>query len=110
LKLALVRRLFTLYSVERRKHFYHKYYPLMGGISNMSLEGYWAEPGQAKPADYYRAVSTGPVTPLVLSVTTYGGRMTLAITYRPGVFPPACVGQIANCLESNLGSLEDLGC
>jgi hypothetical protein len=109
-KLALVRRLFTLYSAERRKQFYRKYYPLAGGISNMNLEGYWPEPGHATPADHFRAVSTGPVTPLVLSASTYGGHMTLVLTYRPGVFSPAHVAQIANCLESDLGSLEDPEC
>ena len=36
--------------------------------------------------DYFRAVSTGPVTPLVASITTIGPVANVALTYRSTVF------------------------
>jgi hypothetical protein len=36
--------------------------------------------------DWFRAVSTGPVTPLVLSVTTVGDVVNLGVTCRSTVF------------------------
>jgi hypothetical protein len=105
-KLAVARLLFELYSARRRKQFFHKYHPLVGGISNMNLDVYWPGQVQPEPADYFRVVSTGPATPLVLSVSTYRGRMTLAISYRPAVFSPARIGQIEGRLREGLATLE----
>ena len=60
------------FSPERRKKFYQKNYPLWGGITNMNLNSLWTSGQKRVPLDYFRAVSTGPATPLVLSVTTVG--------------------------------------
>ncbi|MCX6894122.1 MAG: hypothetical protein NTZ16_01150, partial [Verrucomicrobia bacterium] len=78
LDLALGRLAFSFFSPERRRKFYQKHYPLWAGVSNMNLNSLWPQPDDEAPADYLRAVSTGPVTPLVLSVTTIGKMVNLA--------------------------------
>lgn len=86
LELAVANRLLSFYSTERRKKLYQKHYPLWGGITNMNLNSVWAQP-ESKPAvDYFRAVSTGPVTPLVLSVTTVRETVNVGLSYRTTVF------------------------
>jgi len=57
----------------------------MDGITNMNLNSLW-EQGKNAPLDYFRGVSTGPVTPLALSVTTFGDRANLGLSYRTTVF------------------------
>lgn len=91
LELAIANRLLSFYSTERRKKLYQKHYPLWGGLTNMNLNTLWAQ-SEGKPAtDYFRAVSTGPVTPLVLSVTTVGDRMNVGLTCRTTVFSAAAM-------------------
>ena len=57
-----------------------------GGITNMNLNTLWprrpGEPGW----DYCRTVSTGPATPLVLSITTVADRVNIGVSYRNGLF------------------------
>jgi len=53
----------------------------------MNLNSLWPqEPGKDGLADYFRAVCTGPATPLVLSTTTSGDRLNVGLTYRTAVF------------------------
>ncbi len=70
----------TLFS-RRRENFYSKYYPHWGGITNLNLSRLWSDT-EVMPLAYMRAVSTGPVVPLVLSVTTLGGKVTAGLSYR----------------------------
>jgi hypothetical protein len=86
LDLGLARLFLRFFSPERRKRFYAKHYPLWGGITNMNLNLLWDTRGRHAPLDYLRAVSTGPVTPLALSVTTLGDRVSLGLSYRTAVF------------------------
>ena len=85
LDLRFANFMFNLFSPRRQKKFYPKHYPLMGGITNMNLNSLW-EQGNGAPLDYFRGVSTGPVTPLALSVTTFGDRANLGLSYRKTVF------------------------
>jgi hypothetical protein len=86
LELGFARLVLRFFSPGRRRRFYAKHHPLWGGITNMNLNLLW-EPGQTTALlDYFRGVSTGPVTPLVLSVTTIGDRVNLGVSYRTTVF------------------------
>jgi hypothetical protein len=97
LELSLARLLFPLFSLERRKKLYQKHYPLWGGLSNMDLNPIWPRSEPYVPADYFRAVSTGPVTPLVLSITTIGSGANIGLTYRSTVFSDSDIEQIQGC-------------
>jgi hypothetical protein len=62
----------------------------------MNLNALWPpRPGET-PMDYFRAVSTGPVTPLVLSVTTVRDVVNIGLSHRSTVFPAQNAGQIKN--------------
>ena len=86
LEMGLVLRLMSLFSTNQRRRFYPKNYPLWGGLTNMNLKKIPMEPAAVQPLDYLRTVSTGPVTPLVLSVTTFGKGVNLTMSYRTSVF------------------------
>ena len=92
LEMGLVLRIMSLFSTNQRRRFYPKNYPLWGGLTNMNLTRLPLDaavvPSAAtvQPSDYLRAVSTGPVTPLVLSVTTFGKGVNLSMSYRTAVF------------------------
>jgi NRPS condensation-like uncharacterized protein len=86
LQLAFARFMLSFFPAERRKTFYQKYHPLWGGITNINLNSLWSEQNEARPIDYFRAVSTGPVTPLVLSVTTVRDHVNIGLTYRTAIF------------------------
>jgi hypothetical protein len=106
LELRVTLRLMSLFSTNRRRRFYAKNYPLWGGITNMNLTDFQKLPLAAAPTDYLRAVSTGPATPLVLSLTTFGGRVNCSITYRTSFFSE---GEIASVKERFFAAIRGLG-
>ena len=59
---ALSRFMSRFFSLEQHKKFYQKYYPLWGGLTNMNLNSLWEQSNEDGPMDYFRGVSTGPVT------------------------------------------------
>ena len=68
---------------ERLYRFYRKELPLAAGLSNVNLGAHWPAEDHPLPADEYLRVSpTGPMAPAVLSATTLGNQMKLALTYR----------------------------
>lgn len=86
LELGLARFALRFFSPARRKQLYAKHYPLWGGVTNMNLNSLWEPKDGGALLDYFRGVSTGPVTPLVLSATTIGDRVNLGLSYRTAVF------------------------
>jgi NRPS condensation-like uncharacterized protein len=86
LELGFARFMFKFFSPDRRKKLYAKHYPLWGGITNMNLNSVWNGTDYNAPLDYFRGVSTGPITPLVLSATTVGDRMNMGVSYRVASF------------------------
>src|SRR4029077_10803342 len=88
LELGFARFMLKFFSPERRTKFYPKNYPLWGGITNLNLNPLWNSELNAGPLDYFRGVSTGPATPLVLSVTTIHDRANIGLSYRSAVYSP----------------------
>jgi hypothetical protein len=105
-ELALARRLLAFFSPNQRKKFYQKNYPLWGGITNMNLNSLWPTVEATPTPDYFRAVCTGPATPLVLSVTTVGDHANIGLTYRTGVFSEGTVEQIKSSFRETLAELH----
>jgi hypothetical protein len=85
--------------------FYQKNYPLWGGMTNMNLNTIWPRDEGAAGKDYFRAVSTGPVTPLVCSATTVGDHANIALTYRTTVFSTAAIEQTQSRVLETLTEL-----
>ena len=102
LELGLARLALKFSSPARRKIFYPKNYPLWGGITNMNLNSLWEQDGRMAPLDYFRGVSTGPVTPLVLSITTVGDRANLGLSYRTTVFSAADIENLERQFKEHL--------
>jgi hypothetical protein len=105
MELTFGRFMFSFFSTERQKKLYQKHYPLWGGLTNMNINSLWQSPEGSAPLDYIRAVSTGPVTPLVLSFTTVGQAANIGLSYRSTVFSEADVKRLESWF---LGALADL--
>jgi hypothetical protein len=104
-QLAFASFVLRFFSTRRKRSFYQKHCPLWGGITNMNLNTLWEEPAQGGPPDYLRGVSTGPVAPLVLSVTTTGDRVNIGLSYRTTVFSASDIGQVQRRLLEGVATL-----
>jgi len=108
LELEFARFMLRFFSPEGRKKFYPKNYPLWGGITNMNLNTLWGGSGEDAPMDYFRGVSTGPATPLVLSVTTVRDRMNIGLSYRSTVFSKEIIQELKDRFTYHLEQLKEL--
>lgn len=86
---------------------FHKALPLVAGISNVNLTGSWVEQvapvnDRAAVLDYFRVSPTGPLLPLVFTLTTIADRLSLSVTYRTTAFSAASSGQIASAFVARL--------
>src|SRR6266850_3565536 len=106
LELTAGRLMLHLFSTARKKKLYQKHYPLWGGLTNMNLNALWDQRHTETPVDYFRAVSTGPVTPLVLSLTTAGDVVNVGVTYRSTVFSAEEIERVKNSFLDHLKQME----
>jgi len=109
MELGLGRFALRFFSPEQRKKFYQKNYPLWGGLTNMNLNSLWDPSKDDGPLDYFRGVSTGPATPLVLSVTTVGDRANVGLSYRRTVFSPEEIERVKSTFTQQLEQLPEAG-
>ena len=72
----------------------------------MNLNALWDQQHTEMPVDYFRAVSTGPVTPLVLSLTTAGDVVNIGVTYRSTVFSAEEIERVKNAFLDHLRQME----
>jgi hypothetical protein len=105
--LGLSRLLIPLFSPVRQNKFYPKYYPLWGGITNINLNAFWKHGDEDIPVDYFRAVSTGPVSPLVFSITTVNDVLNIGVSFKPSVFSRGNVDGIIAAFSNSLDALRD---
>ncbi|HET6250300.1 MAG TPA: hypothetical protein VFE47_21605 [Tepidisphaeraceae bacterium] len=93
---------------EKIYRFYRKEIPLAAGLSNVNLAGTWAEAlHPAMVLDYIRVSPTGPMAPLVLSTTTLGSRMSLALTYRPTLLDESAAGELVESIIHLLAAFTE---
>jgi NRPS condensation-like uncharacterized protein len=105
LDLTFGRLIMSLFSERRRKKLYHRYYPLWGGLTNMNLNAIWPQPEGARPMEYFRAVSTGPIAPLVASITTSGHTATVGFAYRTAALTAPEVERVKASFREPIGPL-----
>jgi hypothetical protein len=92
---------------ESRLHFARRALPLTAGTSNVYLRGSWIDRyGGGRILDVCRAVSNGPTLPLVVSLTTLGENLNVAVSYRLTGFSQA---KIDGIVQSFVEQLETLG-
>lgn len=64
---------------KRRTQLFYKYAPIYAGISNIHVREEWHEPAIL---DYWRVSPTGPLAPIVFSLTTFQEKLTVCLAYR----------------------------
>jgi hypothetical protein len=106
LELRFARRMLGFFSTEQRRKLYQKNYPLWGGITNMNLNALWSQPSDGPAVEYFRAVCTGPATPLVLSVTTLRETVNVGLSYRRTVYSADDIGRLRGEMLNALSRLE----
>lgn len=83
-----------LCSTDRQQKLYRQHYPQWGGVTNLNLNPLSRQPGRRAILDYFRAVSTGPVCPLVLAITTYNDALNIGVSYRTTVFSEEAIAGV----------------
>jgi len=104
--LWLGRVLASVSSASQEKSFYAKANPLWGGVTNMNVNTLWEQREGGCPIDYFRAVSTGPITPLVLAPTTVGDVVNIGLSYRKTVFSENQMGEFVPHFEETIKQIE----
>ena len=86
--------------------FYRKRVPLAGASSNVNLNRCWAGKYADSPVlDYIRVAPTGPMTPLVFATTTLGKHLSIGLTYRSAIIPPALAAIIGQKFITRLAEI-----
>ena len=92
-------------SPEQRRCFLAKHYPIWAGVTSLHVDPLWN--GTAGPLiEYRRAVSTGPLAPLVFAVTTFGETMWLGVSYREADLDAETAERVAREFLRRLAGLE----
>lgn len=106
LALGVVGMLWRFLSRERRERFHSKSYAILAGLTMLNVTILWPGAGtRAPPLRYLRGVSTGPLAPLVLAISTVGNSLIAGVSYRTAAFDRATVERLISNL---LFSLETL--
>jgi len=89
-----------LMSDHQRSRFYAKHYPAWAGVSMLDVDPLWpASAGSAQ--SYTRGVSTGPLTPAVLAISTTAAEISIGVSWRPTAlsndFPDRLRAEIEQC-------------
>lgn len=86
-------------------HFFRKETPLMAGVSNVNLNHTWAAQHPDLVVRYRRISPTGPLAPVVFSVTTLGDDLQLSLTYRAALLTREQAQELADAFLGELAAL-----
>jgi hypothetical protein len=90
----------------QRQRFHLKNWPVWVGVTTLNVDALWQQDGGGRPAPaYVRAVSTGPLAPMVVAATTAGGALEAGISYRTAAFADGTVERIAGEMRRCLTGL-----
>ena len=73
-------------SPAQRRRFYAKHHPASAGISMLDVDPCWPA-GIGAAQSYTRGVSTGPLTPAVLAISTTATAMSIGVSWRAAALP-----------------------
>ena len=94
-------------SPAQRQGFHAKHYPTWGAITMVNVDPLWKEAGETlPPPEYVRAVSTGPLAPLVVAVTTSSGALHAGISYRTAAFTARSVDAVGTGIVERIRGLS----
>jgi len=92
-------------SVEQQQGFHAKNYAVWAGMTPLYLDALWPA-ARTYPfrLEYVRAVATGPLSPIVVALTTLGEVVQIALSFRTAVFDrervDGIIADITNCIRS----------
>ena len=90
----------------QRQGFHHKNWPVWAGVTMLNVDALWREGGATDPPPpYLRAVSTGPLAPVVFAVTTVGGAVEAGISYRTAAFDEGGAEALAARVRATLQAM-----
>jgi hypothetical protein len=89
---------------ERRHRFYLKYHPVFAGLTPLNVNALRRQ-GTSRDGDYLRAASTGPMSPMVVAVTSSGAAARFGITFRRTALTRTDVDAVVASIEQAMDSL-----
>jgi hypothetical protein len=96
--------------LDQRQRFHLKNWPVWCGVTMLNVDALWRLGGGSLPAPaYVRGVSTGPLAPIVVAVTTAGGTLEAGISYRTAAFADGTVERVADEARRCLAALGQSG-
>lgn len=104
LAMAFAAMLWPFASPRRRARLYIKYHPVFAGLTPLNVDAL-RRGGRGREADYLRTASTGPMAPMVLSITTSGAALRVGITYRTTALGRDDVHAVIRSLIADIESL-----
>jgi len=93
-------------SPERRRRFLAKHYPIWAGVTSLNIDALWSDATFAgAPVKYTRAVPTGPLAPLVFSITTFRGTMQVGVSFRTSDVSADTASRVARAFIAQIEAL-----
>ena len=92
-------------SAEQRQGFHAKNYAVWAGMTPLYLDALWPA-ARTYPfrLEYVRAVATGPLSPIVVALTTLGEAVQIALSFRTAALDrervDGIIADITNCIRS----------
>jgi len=93
-------------STLQRQRYFPKHFPVCAGTTPLSVDPLWAAGSARHPGiDYIRAVSTGPLAPMILAFTMVGDVINVGISFRTTVFRRDAVDGVAAAMLHSIRTL-----
>jgi hypothetical protein len=93
-------------STLQRQRYFPKHFPVCAGTTPLSVDPLWAAGSARHPGiDYIRAVSTGPLAPMILAFTMVGDVINVGISFRTTVFRRDAVDGVAAAMLRSIRTL-----
>jgi hypothetical protein len=106
LALGLAALQWRFLSEGHRKRFFAKHYAVWAGTTPLNVAPLWAHAGGRGPApEYLRAVSTGPLAPMICAISTADEVVNVGISYRTAAFDRSTVDGVVADMLSRIKSL-----
>ncbi|HEY7787155.1 MAG TPA: hypothetical protein VIF33_01440 [Casimicrobiaceae bacterium] len=91
---------------ERRVAVYAKSYPVGAGVSSLNVDALWLRPDGGSAPMYIRGVPTGPLSPIVVAVTTSGATLCVGVSYRTTAVTADDIASIRNDILTRVDTLR----
>lgn len=93
-------------SDDQRDRFFAKHYAVWAGVSAINVNPLWARAAERFPSlEYLRAVSTGPLAPLVFAITTVGEVLQVGVSFRSAAVSREAVAKVADAFVRTIAAL-----